>query len=121
VHRRAGENFTEYFDAFQHFLAELLFDDALHGLGHELQIALIGDLELDLVPNVGEQRPGIVPDHRLEHFRVRELNDTSTRVIAGDVLPAEFPKCRIEIADIDYVAGGVAHFDAVADAIWPAN
>ena len=40
----------------------LFFCDALHGGGHEFQIALIGNTEFDLVPNVGEKRPGVVVD-----------------------------------------------------------
>src|SRR4029453_12468235 len=42
-------------------------------------------------------------------------------MITGDILPTEFPQGRVEIADINYVAGGFADFDAVADAKRLAN
>ena len=36
-------------------------------------------------------------------------------------MASEFPKRGVEITNVDHVAGGVADFDAVADAIRPPN
>ena len=50
-----------------------------------------------------------------------ELDDAPAGVIARDVLAAELPESGIKIADVDHVAGGIAHLDAVADAIGAPN
>src|SRR5712691_12470634 len=63
INRRARKQIAINSDSFYHLFAEIFFDNALHGLGDELQIALIRDLEFDLVPDVRKKRPGIIPDH----------------------------------------------------------
>src|ERR1043166_1165871 len=57
VHRSAGENVAINFHPLHHVLAKLFLDDALHCFGDKLQVALISDLEFDLVPDVGKERP----------------------------------------------------------------
>src|SRR2546423_1129555 len=116
VYRSAGQQIAVNRNAFHHFLSDFFRDDPLHRLGNEFQIALIRDLEFNFIPNVREKRPGIIPNDFIEHFLVRESDDSAAGMIAGDVLTAELPKCGIEITDIDYVASGVADFDAIADA-----
>lgn len=71
---------------------------------HEFEIAVIGELELNFVPYVGKQRPGIVEDRRVKHGGVRKLDDASARMIGPKVLAAEFPQRRIEIADVNDIA-----------------
>src|SRR5690349_7777339 len=82
---------------------------------------MIRDLEFDLVTNVREKRPRIIPDDFIEDFLVWKSNDPSTRVLAGDILAAELPQCCVEITDVDHVASGVADFDSVTDSERLAN
>src|ERR1700756_1335113 len=42
-------------------------------------------------------------------------------MIAGNVLASEFPEGSVKISDVDYVAGGVANLDTVADLKRPAD
>ncbi len=117
IDRGAGEQFAILPDALEHGRAQFFLYDLLHGARDEIEIALVGDVEFDLVPDVGEKRPGIIVNHRVEDLGIRELNDAAARVVARNVLPAEFPKGGVDVADIDDIAGRVFDLDAVADAI----
>src|SRR5205085_1161754 len=88
--------------------------DSLHGFGDEFQVALVSDLKFYLVPNVGKQRPRIIPDYRVEYFRIRKLDDPPAGMIARDKLSAKLPKGSVEIPDVDDISGGITDFDAIS-------
>src|SRR6266513_2800059 len=102
-------------NALYHFLSNFFFDDPLHRLGDEFQIALVSDLKFNLVPNVGKKRPGIIPNDFIEHFFVWKSDDTAAGVISGNVLAAKLPEGGVEVADVDHVARGVTDFNSIAD------
>ena len=115
VHRRPGQQIAVNRNTLHHFLSDFFGDDALHCLGDEFQIALIRDLKFNFIPNVGEKRPGIIPNNFIEHFFVRESDNAAARMVSGNVLTAKFPERGVEISDVDDVTGGVADFNSIAD------
>src|SRR5437763_15426041 len=109
INRCASQQVTENFDALHHLFTELFFNNLLHGLGYKFQIALIGDLKFDFVPDIGKERPRIVINELVEHFFVRKLNQATTRTIAGNVLDSEFAQLRVHVDDIDAIAGSIPY------------
>src|SRR5438105_1893128 len=69
-----GKNLAEHAYLLHHVLTNLLGSDALHRLGNKFQVAVVGNTELDLVPNVREERPRVVVDGRTQYFRIRKLD-----------------------------------------------
>src|SRR5207248_1380076 len=63
--------------ALAHGLADLLVGHLLHRLPDEFEVAVVGDAEGDLVPDVGEEGPGVVVDGGREHVRVGEADDAA--------------------------------------------
>src|SRR5437763_8198518 len=116
VDRRAGQQFAVNRHTFYHFLSNFFRDDPLHRFGHEFQITLIRDLKFDFIPDVREQRPGIIPNDLVEYLFIWKSNNAATGMIAGNVLAAELPQSRVEISHIDDITGSVSDLDAVADA-----
>ena len=116
IYRRAREQVPVNRNALDHFFSNFFFDDPLHRLGDEFQIALIGNLEFNFVPNVGKKRPGIIPNDFIEHLFIREPDDPAAGMVAGNVLTAKFPERGIEITDVDHVASGIANFNAITNA-----
>src|SRR5438876_9791174 len=104
---RASEEVAEDFHFLHHEFAEFFFGDFLHGGGNELEIAFVGDLNGDFVPDVRKQRPGIVIDWGAEDIAVREFYDATAGMIRGEVASANFPQSRVEVAKIDDVAARV--------------
>jgi hypothetical protein len=51
------------------------------GFGDKLQVTLVRDLKFDLVPDVGKERPGIIPHHFIEHFFIWESNDSAAGMV----------------------------------------
>ena len=115
IDRRAGEEVAVDADAFHHFLAEFFLDDFLHCSCDELQITLISDLKFNFVPDVRKERPRIVVNDRVEHFLIWKSDRATARVIAGNILTSEFPQCRVEITDVDHIAGSIVDLDTIAD------
>src|SRR5512132_4100171 len=74
-------------------------------------------MELYLVPDVREKRPGIVVNEFVEHLFIRELDQPPAGMIAREILAAEFPQRGVEVTDIDHITGRVGYFDPVAHAI----
>ena len=121
VYGRSRQQIAVHANALDHFVAELLGHDVLHRFGNKFQVALIGNLKFYFIPDIGKKRPGIIPNDFVEHFFVRETNDPTARVVAGDILASEFPQGRVEITNIDHVAGCVSDLDTVADPKRPAH
>jgi hypothetical protein len=119
IDRSFRKQIAKNFDAFHHFLAQFCLGNLLHRLGNEFEIALVSNIKFDLVPNIREKRPRIVVNELVEHFFIREFDEAAARMVGGKILAAEFPKRGVEITNVDHVAGSVADFDAVADAIRP--
>src|SRR5581483_4746696 len=113
VDRCTGQQVPECIHTLDHFLAELFFSNFLHGVGYKLKIGAEGDIELNLVPNVGKKRPRIIINEFVEHFLIRKLDQPTARMIAGKIFAAELPKSGIEISYIDYVACGLADLYAI--------
>src|SRR5215470_6295423 len=121
VNRRSSKQVTECLHAFYHLFAELFFSNFLHCAGDELQVSVVCDLELDLIPDVGKKRPRIVVNQFIKHFFVRKLDHAAAWMIAGHVFAAKFPQSGIEISDVDYVASRITYLNAITDAIRLAN
>jgi len=96
------------------FLAQFFLGDFLHRAGDKLQISVESDLELHLVPDIGKQRPRIIVNQFIEYFFIWEFDKPPAWVVGGEILAAKLPQGGVEVADIDYVAGGVGYFDSVA-------
>src|SRR6185503_3970408 len=64
-----------------------------------------------------KQRPAIVVDRRAEHVRIWKFDDPAARMIRRKILPAELPKRRVQIADINHIACRIAYFYPVADSV----
>ena len=71
IHGGAREEIAEDFDLFHHGLADMFFGDFLHGGGDELEVALVSNLELDLIPDIRKERPGIVVNGTRRRLLVR--------------------------------------------------
>ena len=84
-------------------------------LQHLREIALVGDRELHLVPDVWEQRPGIVVHCRGQHMGVGEFDDPAAGVLGRQILAAELPERGVEVADVDDVRVREIQPDAEAD------
>jgi hypothetical protein len=54
--------------SFEHLLPQLFLGDFLHGSGDKLQVRVIGDLKLNLVPDVGKKWPRIIINELIEYF-----------------------------------------------------
>ena len=93
----------------------------MHRAGDKLQVGVVTDLELHLVPDVRKKWPRIIVNEFIEYFFIREFDEPATRMIGGEILAAELPQRGVEVADIDHVASGVGYFDAVAHAKRLAN
>ena len=64
IDRRLGQQFAKDPHLLHHRFADFHGSDALHRLGDKFQIALVGDAEFDLVPDVREDRPRVVVNGR---------------------------------------------------------
>src|SRR5207253_5013669 len=92
------ENLSIDADLFHHPFADFFSGDPLHGLGNKFQVALVSDVELNLVPDIREDRPAIVVDGRTEDLRIRKFNDATGRVSGWkNISPAKFPVPSVEI------------------------
>lgn len=114
VHWRAGEQIVKSFYAFDHFPDQFFLGDFLHRVGDEVQIGVVGDVELNLVPDVRKKRPLIIVNEFVEHFFIRKLDQPAAGMIGGEILAAELPQRGVEVANVDNIPRGVAYFDAVA-------
>src|SRR5438045_9446413 len=77
INWRTSQKVPKNFDSLDHFFAQLFLDNLLHRLSHKLQIALIGDLKFDFVPDIRKQRPGVVVNELVEHLFIGEFNETA--------------------------------------------
>ena len=121
VHWCLCQQIAKHTDTLHHFLTDLFLGNFLHGLRHEQEITVVSNMEFDLVPNVGEQRPRIVEDHYTQHFRVGKFDHSSARMVTGKIFPAEFPQRGVEVTDVDHVTSSIFDLDTIADLIWPAD
>src|SRR5262249_48076248 len=75
------------FHLFSHFLLHLF----LQLPADKLQVAVIRDVELYLVPDVRKDRPRVVVYERAQHLGVWELDDPAAGMVSRQILPAKFP------------------------------
>src|SRR5215813_10363598 len=104
-----------------HFFSQFLFDHSLQHPADKLQVAVIRDVELYLVPDVRKDRPRVVVYQRAQHLGIRKLDDPAAGMISRQILAAKFPYGRIQVADVDNIAGSLAYLDPVAYPVRSAN
>src|SRR5207244_12665469 len=91
------------------------------GLRNELEITVVSNVEFDLGPKIGKQRPRIVEHQCAQHFRVGKFDHSSARMVTGKIFAAEFPQRGVEITDVDYVTCIILDLNTIAHLIWPAD
>src|SRR6266576_1426295 len=111
----AGEQVAINFYAFDHFPAQFFLGDFLHRLRDELEVGVVSDLELHLVPDVWKKCPREIVNEFVEHLFGWELDQTTARVITGYVFAAEFPQGSVEISDVDHVPCGITDLYPITD------
>src|SRR5262249_22455625 len=114
VDRSTRKQVPKCFDSLEHFLAQFFLGNFLHCTRDELKIGVERNIEFDLVPNVRKKRPRIIVNDLVEYFLIRKLDQTTTGVISGKILPSKFPECGVEIPHIDNIARGFADLYAIA-------
>src|SRR5688572_14800353 len=81
IDRSSREQIAINLYLFDHGFTEFLFSNLLHGGSDEFQIAFISDMESNFIPDVREERPGIIEDRRIKNTRVWKFDQPSARMI----------------------------------------
>src|SRR5882724_3852949 len=118
IHRCLRQKLTVDSYPFHHCLPDFFLCNLPHSHRHKVQITLVCYVEFDLVPDIREQRPGVIVDGRAEYFRIGKPDYSAGGMVSREILTAKFPQRRIKVADVNNVARRASYFYAVANSIW---
>src|SRR5947207_15708351 len=117
IHRCLRQELTVDSYPLHHCLADFFLCNLTHRHRHKVQITFVCYVEFDLVPDVREQRPGVIVDGRAEYFRIGKPDYSAGRMVSREILTAKFPQRRVKVAYVNHVARCSSYFYAVANSI----